>query len=539
MNPNQDPIEPTHPVRAHPSRIGRWSTILLLACASLWMSAAAAEARGGDDAAPAVSIVPAVPVAAPAPPAPAAPVAPAALQQSEAGGIIVEGWVESVTMLEADRLRLGFLSARGAFEIEVDADTRIEAEGGEAMAMAEIAAGQRIELEGLVEAEAIVSAEAMTVFEAGEPAGEDTLVLRGRVRAAIEGAAPSGQGHLLVLASPEGERIVEVAAETEIRSGEGDPLVFSELVVGAALEVSGTGQAGLGLRAERIELLAGVRPARLRVEGLLRAMGPAGEGERWIVGQTAVFVAADLEGAGEAQVGQRVEAEAGLDASGQLELQTLSLTLQLVERIELRGTLEVMSDAQIVVDGQALVVDAGLQIEGDPEVGDFVEVEARIDASGEIRAELLAEVELEVRVDFEGSIESLGLTRWVVDGVEVQVDLLTTVIVGLPAAVGLHAEVSGTVDEDGKVAATRINVLASLLGGLESLDGVLVTVTDVPGVWEIEVDQEAGLQRFELEVSEDTIIDESRGSAQVGARARVLVERVSDSPLRTELIRIR
>jgi hypothetical protein len=235
----------------------------------------------------------------------------------------------------------------------------------------------------------------------------------------------------------------------------------------------------------------------------------------------------------------KVNAERGME--GKIEASAVASLQVDLSTVEVRGTVESTSATEVVIDGIRISVDGETQVEGDLQVGSFVAVRASMEGSGELQAETI-EVRLgsEVTVQFEGEIEAMSLLTWTVEGVACEVDLLTTVITGLAPVVGLHAEVTGTLNEDGSVEATRINIEADDLGGLERFEGKLTQVGEVPGSWTFEVNVQGGASvSYDLLVTAETLIDEARGAARVGANAQVTASVVAEGQLDASLIRIR
>lgn len=461
--------------------------------------------------------------------------------QTTAPAFSAQGWLVSTTQLDAQTRRLTCVGARGRFEIDVNAQTEVRGPGGERLSASELEAGLHIEAEGSLRADARV--EAASILAAPPlPSTEGAEVqARGRIRAVLEAAPSTGGRDIVILSSASGETVIEVRAGTQIVDAEGRAVGLAALEIGQALEIRGRGSLEAALRAERIALLPAGRQSRLGAEGRLLARAGRPEGEAWVVGEVSLAVPAAMALESQATVGQTVSITAEPNAEGGLSVLGLEILLRSDETLHLRGTVEARSQDRLTLDGMQIEVDAGTAIEGEVEVGSFVEVDARMGEAGGLEAiSVRALLSAEVEVQFEGTIEALGLGGWTVGGVETRIDLLGTVIVGLAPLVGLHAEVTGLLQEDGSVKATRIHVQADLRGGLSTFEGRLSEVGTIPGTWGLVVELAGGATAsYALEVDAETLIDESRGVAAVGARAQVSAEVIAEGRLDAAVIRIR
>jgi len=138
------------------------------------------------------------------------------------------------------------------------------------------------------------------------------------------------------------------------------------------------------------------------------------------------------------------------------------------EPVEFQGVIESLSDTTWVISGVAVAIAGDTAIEGTPQVGSVAEVKAIRRADGSLLAKRITvrkpEEEAAV-VEFEGSIESIGDTMWVIDGRAVAIDA-NMVIEGTPQ-VGSVAEVKAIQRADGSLLATRIEVKAGQRQGPE------------------------------------------------------------------------
>jgi len=198
-----------------------------------------------------------------------------------------------------------------------------------------------------------------------------------------------------------------------------------------------------------------------------------------------------------------------------------------VEKIEFRGPIQSFSSTQWVVAGKTLSITAQTVISGTPDVGAIAEVLASRQTDGTLVALKIrvqpARSEIE-RVEFKGIINAFSATQWTVGSRTVMIDANTT-ISGTPA-VGLMAEVwaikSGTT-----LIATKIVVekpepqKIEFKGAITAINGNTWTI----GGKTVTVDAQ-------------TMIDESRGAAKVGAIAEVSGIMMGDGSVRAIRIQV-
>ena len=142
-----------------------------------------------------------------------------------------------------------------------------------------------------------------------------------------------------------------------------------------------------------------------------------------------------------------------------------------------------------------------------------------------LRIKITPREEDQAEVEFEGIIESLTETEWMVGGVEVAVNE-DTIIEGTPQ-VGLTAEVRATILPDQTVLATRI-VVETTEGNEVTFEGIIESIGETE--WQV-----AG--QIVL-IDAGTIIDESRALAEVGMWAEVKAVLQKDGSLLATRIKI-
>ena len=187
----------------------------------------------------------------------------------------------------------------------------------------------------------------------------------------------------------------------------------------------------------------------------------------WVVEGQEVRVNADTaidEQKGRAEVGAWAQVKATRQADGSLLATKIVIKRPKEapsEPVEFQGVIESLSDTTWVISGVAVAIAGDTAIEGTPQVGSVAEVKAIRRADGSLLAKRITvrkpEEEAAV-VEFEGSIESIGDTMWVIDGRAVAIDA-NMVIEGKPQ-VGFIAEVKAIQRADGSLLATRIEVKA-------------------------------------------------------------------------------
>lgn len=123
---------------------------------------------------------------------------------------------------------------------------------------------------------------------------------------------------------------------------------------------------------------------------------------------------------------------------------------------EIRGIVNAIGDATWTIDGTAVGVTDQTVFEGDPGVGDLVEVRFHTDAAGSLVADRIEKEDAEdaAEAEFRGIVEAIGAASWTISGQVVGVDAATEILDA--PAVGDEVEVHAAKAADGSLLATRI-----------------------------------------------------------------------------------
>ncbi len=123
---------------------------------------------------------------------------------------------------------------------------------------------------------------------------------------------------------------------------------------------------------------------------------------------------------------------------------------------EVKGTVTGISDTSWTIDAQVFAITDQTVFEGDPGVGDFVEVKFHLDADGNAVADRIEKQDEAPgdEVEFMGIVEAIGDSSWTISGHVVGTDA-STQIIGSPV-VGDNVEVHAVKAADGSLLATRI-----------------------------------------------------------------------------------
>jgi len=211
-------------------------------------------------------------------------------------------------------------------------------------------------------------------------------------------------------------------------------------------------------------------------------------------------------------------------------------------RVEFRGVVESISDAQWVISGQTVLVDINTEIDeshGPAQVGATVEVKAHRQADGSLYAYRIKVEEADdddddedgVEIEFQGFIEAVNGDVWVVAGEEVIVDANTNIDEREgKAVVGAYVEVKAERRTDGSLYARRIRVRTQeeempeveWKGAVEAINGEIWTI----GGREVLVDAR-------------TRLEEENGPIDVGVYVEVKARQQTDGSLWAERIRSR
>jgi len=227
-----------------------------------------------------------------------------------------------------------------------------------------------------------------------------------------------------------------------------------------------------------------------------------------------------IRSAAELRVGMSVRVTLTAMSAGDLRATLLSAKEtepEPAEDLELKGTVDAVSDGEWKIGGRGFVIDENTVFVGDPGVGDFVEVRFHSDGQGRdvadrIQKEDAGDDEFELR----GVVEAIGDASWTISG---QVVLVTsaTQIVGSPA-VGDTVEAEGDRAGDGTLTARKIQKEdaddeneVEFTGAVESIAG---------GTWTV-----AGRT---LAVNAATVIE---GDPQVGDTVEVKANAAADGSL--------
>ena len=199
------------------------------------------------------------------------------------------------------------------------------------------------------------------------------------------------------------------------------------------------------------------RPIKLQVEGAVSRI----DQDSWEVGGQTVLISAsttiDKRG-GNAEVGAWARVTAVRREDGAL------MALEIViergasrppELYEFQGIIEAFTDAKWTISGTVVRITADTVINGAPQIGRAASVRALRAQDGSLTATNIT-VKPEDIVQFEGVIENLTATQWVVDGRAVQIASSTT-IEGTPQ-IGATAEIEAVQKSDGSLVARWIRV---------------------------------------------------------------------------------
>jgi hypothetical protein len=203
------------------------------------------------------------------------------------------------------------------------------------------------------------------------------------------------------------------------------------------------------------------REVKVRFKGRIEAITAAA----WTIGGQMVKVNAQTridESSARAAVGAIASVIATRQEDG--SLLALEITIEQAEPpaeqpFEFQGLIDSWSSTQWVIGSYTVIITVDTRIEGTPQKGLLAEVKALRRADGTLIARQIVIQLPQEEVQFEGVIQSISPTEWVVEGVIVRIDA-QTVIEGTPA-VGQTAEVQGLLLPDGAVLGRRIIVQTS------------------------------------------------------------------------------
>jgi hypothetical protein len=209
---------------------------------------------------------------------------------------------------------------------------------------------------------------------------------------------------------------------------------------------------------------------------------------------------------------------------------------------EFTGLIEVIEERRWVVGAVEICLAPQTAIAGQPKPGVPASVRARwSDGCWEaldVRVHLAMEQGLEV--EFEGSIQALGPSLWVVSGVAVELAEETTVV-GTPE-LGRWAEVSAVLESAGRLRGLHVRVLSPSDESAVELGGLIAALSvdqQQQQDWAILVLQpDSVATQVTVRADGRTFVDQSRALAAAGMWADVSATRGDDGLLLASRIRI-
>jgi hypothetical protein len=430
------------------------------------------------------------------------------------------GWIATVEPDPDDayvRL-LGLATRNGSLRVHVPSDADIRHwESRTPLPPEQLAAGQEIDLEAIVLPDASLEGRRLYILPPSTAAAS-LPVMRGRIMAILPGAG-GDQGVLLLASGARTDQVV-VGDGADVRDASGRPIAFGDLRVGQYVEFEVESPGGLGIRTRIIRLLTLPRPVRVTFEGVVYArFRPDVMHELWMVGSVPVYIDADTQLGPEVDVGVSVLVTAERREDGQLRAIWIGTGRTEPEAVALRGRLERIDGSEWTVDGRVVDV-SNATITGQPVIGALVQISGYIPVGGGIvaeRVDILAEGR--VQVEFSGPIESVSEDGELLVVASYAVRLTPeTQRSGAAPAVGHQAWVRGY--EANPVEALFIHVDAPT-GEAVSFDGVLTETSAArPSMWAVQLFDPPG-EIVRVQVSQDTIVDQSAGPAQPGATVTV------------------
>lgn len=244
---------------------------------------------------------------------------------------------------------------------------------------------------------------------------------------------------------------------------------------------------------------------RMTGEGLVEQTGAG-----WRIAGRAFATSATTLIVGNPQVGDWVTFKARILSNGTRLLDSVVLLHHDdTDSFSFVGEVEVIGATDWVVSGRVIRLGAGVAIDADLVVGDWVKVEGTLGGDGSLTAIQIIWVPMDDDDDddglpfsFVGVVGAIGDAAWTIAGIEVAVDDDTNIQDGI--AVGDIVLAAGRIDDDNTWHASTI-----LLAQANQREFTLVGTVDSMDPWIV-----AGM---DLETSEDTNIDEG---IAVGDRVR-------------------
>ena len=375
-----------------------------------------------------------------------------------------------------EREGLPTVTVRGAFEgVDAQGNLIINGRTVQLAPDAEIAdglvLGQPVEVEGVLDEEGNIVAQEVEPDDEIEEVSKAT-----RLNGVFEGI-DEDTGQWMVSGT-----LVTVVERTDT---DGLPTLGQRVKVKALLQRDGS------LLAREVENKSIFGPPKedseeVKLSGTFQGVDEEGN---WIVNGRRVAVDVHTRLEGSPAVGQRIRLEAQLTRDG--SLRALEVEGQKggprrdKNKVKVRGTIdEVLDDGTLVIDGVAVALGDLTELEGDAQVGDFVEVEALIQEDGTLLAkEVESEGQLEEEdveepdaVEIEGTVESVNLedNTLVVNGIRVALSALSETRGDL--VVGESVKVRGILRENGSLLARKLNGRgrkATASGNEVKVEGVL------------------------------------------------------------------
>jgi hypothetical protein len=166
-----------------------------------------------------------------------------------------------------------------------------------------------------------------------------------------------------------------------------------------------------------------------------------------------------LRSARDLRLGATVSAALVPTTSGTLRAADIRLSASssgAAEDREQKGVVTAVSDTAWTIDATVFAITDQTVFEGDPAMGDFVEVKFHDDGSGGFVADRIEKEDpAGAEVEFMGIVEAISATSWTISGQVVAIDPATTRILGSPA-VGDSVEVDAVKATDGSLTAVTI-----------------------------------------------------------------------------------
>ena len=474
-----------------------------------------------------------------------------------------EGAITSVTVTPGSDPITGTITVdtednEGEWTVHINADTRIcIGPAHEEGAIADLAIGQRVKVEGILQNDGSVLARKICVRQ-DDSYDDDRVGFRGTIIEAKDGVTLTVQmgSYTLTVVTDE---------NTKIKDDDDQTIEFDDLEVGQQIKGKGVLQEDGSILASEIEVEEnhdGPGYGQVRFEGKITGLPDDEElmGE-WTVGITtfmtvtfSVDVNTKIQPPG---IGPEMGDWAKVTAVRQEDGTLLALKVHLKRHgdrpprpVEFQGTIEAIEDplTKIVVnvgggDEDVLVdvlIDDLTHIEGNLQEDAHVKVRGFLQDDGSVLARRI-EVEDpddEDKVEFKGRIQSIADSMWVVGGFTVLID--GTAITGAPPQVGLLAEVKGTRVGPRTVRATEIEV-EDPSDGNEQVRGIItglpknVDPDDYKGTWTITTEEGDSVL---IEVTADTVIDTRHGEVEVGALVCVTALPQGDGTLVAQRIKV-